>query len=222
MEVLSIELGRSVQLVVADEVKSPAGSFISEAARLVTDRYGFAIMPDLADSQKTGLKFKEGRLVSGNRMINIRELGIFNDGITVDTYNTSDSDFVIDDIIPWARQTFGLRKPKTIIGRKYISHIVAELDNKAGNLLPAFKMISDAASLALKEAYNVEIPIELSGASWGSDINPSPATVLSAEFNFHRRISRPYSESRFFFIAPVPTDIHIRWIETVEAALLGS
>jgi hypothetical protein len=99
MEILSIELGRSIQLVVPDEVRSTLGISLPEVARLLTERYGFAIPPDMADAQKSGLKFKEGRVISGNRMINIKELGIFNDGIIADTYNTSDSDFVIDDAV---------------------------------------------------------------------------------------------------------------------------
>lgn len=221
MELLSVELGRSIQLAVADEVRSPAGPSLTETARLVTERYNFAVPPDMAEAQKSGLVFKEGRLVSGNKMINIKELGIFNDGILVDTYHTMDSDFVINDLIPWGQKTFGTREPKTVISRKYVSNIVAALDPKVNDGLAAFERIRRVTTSAMKSAYGLEPSIALSGASWGSDAPTSSATALSWEFNFYRRLNRPYEENRFFFMAPVPTDIHLEWIKALEAALSG-
>jgi hypothetical protein len=219
MEVLSIELGRSIQLVVADEVRSKPGMSLPEVARLLTERYGFAVPPDITDAQKSGLKFREGRLISGNRMINIKELGIFNDGIIADTYDTSDSDFVIDDAVAWGRQTLGMREPTTVISRKYVSNIVAVLDERINDIQP-IKRIADATAAILREAYNVDIPINLSGVGWASDAPASPNTVLSSDFSFYRRVGRPFSENRFFFAAPIPTKMHINWIEMLERELL--
>ncbi len=220
MKILSIELGRSIQLVVADEVRAKSGLSLPEVARLLTERYGFAVPPDMADAQKSGLKFKEGRIISGNRMINIKELGIFNDGIIADTYDTTDSDFVIDDAVAWGRQTLGMREPVTTIGRKYVSNIVAELNRGIGDLR-LIKRIGDATSAMLREVYDVDIPISLSGSGWASDAQPSPNTVLGSEFSFYRRVGRPFDESRFFFVAPVPTQMHINWIEMLERELLS-
>ena len=219
MELLSIELGRSIQLFVADEVRAAAGISVAEATKLLVDRYNFAIPPNMEESQKSGLKFREGRIITGNRMINIKELGVFNDGIIADTYHTSDSDFVIDDVMAWSQQVLGARKPKTTIKRKYVSNIVAILDARVSNTIEAFRTVAAGSSEALKSVYDVDIPISLSGMGWNSDVPPSPDTVISADFNFYRRLNRPYSENRFFFIAPITTDIHLRWIESLEAAL---
>jgi hypothetical protein len=114
-----------------------------------------------------------------------------------------------------------MREPTTIITRKYISNIVAMLDRKIGDIQP-LKRIAEATAAVLKEVYDVDTPIGLSGAGWASDAPPSPNTVLNSEFSFHRRIGRPYSENRFFFTAPVPTQMHINWIEMLERELLHS
>lgn len=221
MELLSIELGRSVQLVVPDEVRSTKGISMLESIRLLMDRYNFAIPPNIEEAQKSGLKFKEGRIVSGNKMINIKELGFYNDGVIADTYDTSDSDFVVNDAINWERQVLGMREPKTIIRRKYVSNIVAILDERAVHGIAAIDKVSEISRAALSTVYGVDAPISLSGMGWNSDLAPSSTTFLSADFGFVRRLNRPYNENRFFFAAPIPTDVHLRWIADLEAALIG-
>lgn len=221
MELLSIELGRSVQLVVPDEVRSAQGISMPESVRLLIDRYNFAIPPHIEEAQKSGLKFKEGRFVSGNKMINIKELGIYNDGVIADTYDTADSDFIINDAVNWGRQVLGMREPKTIIRRKYVSNIVAILDERAVHGMVAINKVAEASRAAMKIAYDVDAPIGLSAMGWNSDLAPSATTFLSADFSFARRVNRPYHENRFFFAAPIPTDAHLRWIADLETAFVG-
>lgn len=218
MKIISIEGGRAAQSFVPDEISPPAGLYLPELIRLVSDRYGFASQPSVESATKQGAKFGQGRLIAGSKKINITELGIYNDAAHADTKNTTDSDFVLEDIINWARQTFTFREPLTVISRKYESAIVVEFEKKIGGALRAFENIGRSVAGALREAYGVNANIDIARIAFASDITPS-YELHRSDFLLERRIGRPYSENRFYSVAPVRTEVHLNLLETFEREL---
>lgn len=215
MKVISIDGGRTAQAYVADEITPPGGLYIPEFIRLVTDRYGFVTSPTAESTAEEGAKFRGGRLISGTKKINITELNVFNDGVTVDAKNTSESDFVLDDFVTWAREIFSFRDPLTLITRKYDSVVVVEFDAQVTTSIRVFEAMSQRFSATLKNSYGVEPNIDLTRIVFGSDLKPSH-DLHKSEFVIERRAGQPFIENRFFSMAPVRTETHLELLEAFE------
>jgi hypothetical protein len=226
MKVITTELGRSTQLVIPDEVRPLANSYFPESVRLVTERYGFSAQPSYSDAVAAGAKFRGGRLIGANKKINITDLTIFSNGIQATATNTSDSDYILDDVIRWAESALGFRQSQTRLSRLHESHIVVDFERQVDALLGIFEKLRGDFATALAGAYGLRAPIALSGFSISADplqvaaqLHPTYLGVLSPEFGLVRRLAYPYSGNRFFSTAPLRTEAHIALLEEFEKAL---
>ena len=225
MKIISIEVGRSTQLLIPDEVRPLANTYFPEMVGLLTERYGFSVQPSYSEAIAAGAKFVGGRLIGANEKINIIDLTVFSNGIQVSAANTSDSDHILEDIILWAENTLGYRPLQTLIPRLHESHIVVDFDNRADALIGIVEKLKSGFEKALAGAYGLQAPISLSGFSIGADplqTNaqlPFFAGALRPEFGIVRRFNYPYSQNRFFSSAPLRTEAHIALLEELEIAL---
>src|SRR4051794_38623816 len=115
MNVLSVDTGQAIQLVVMDEVRPlRGGAFLPDIIDAIAQRYRFTSFPkEQAAGQE--IKFEIGVLEGTNLQIPIRTLQIFSDGFLVTTAHTDDSDAVMDEFMEWAFTAFQFRPPKTNI-----------------------------------------------------------------------------------------------------------
>ncbi len=226
MKIVSIEIGRATQPVVPDEMKPLGGSYVPENIRLVADRYGFAAQPSYDDTLSGGAKFGGGRLISAAKKINISELIIFSNAIQVSTNNTTDADYVLDDILAWAKSMLGYREPQTKLPRLYESHIIVDFERDVDRILIPFESLRVGFGGALTSTYGLQLPITLTSFGVGADplqiaaqMPPPFPGVLKPEFGLVRRLNHPYTEKRFFSLAPLQTEAHIVLLQEFESAL---
>jgi hypothetical protein len=220
MRVISIESAIATQLVVPEEVRPAAGIDIAEAIRLVGERYAFLERPTLEDASNKGLVFRRGQLVARDRKIVINSLGIYNDGVTAETFATKDADIIIDDVLLWAKEVLRYRDPITKIKRKYDSSVVVEFDEDIDEHLKILVEIRKAMGDALQKAYGIPVAINLARIGFAADVRPS-RDLPRSQFTIERRAEQPYSANRFFSVAPLGADEHIAVLETFERQMLG-
>ena len=132
MKIISNEAGRAHQTFIADEVNPPGGYHVSDAIRLISERYRFSKIPSLEDAQSTGAIFTNGQLISGNQKINIQEIGVLKDAVFATAKDTTTAEFILDDLSTWAEQVVGWRPSITKIPRKYDNVAVVEFEAKIG------------------------------------------------------------------------------------------
>jgi len=215
MKLVSLEIGRVVQLFVADEVGPLAGLYVPELFQFVLARYGFVKHSDITEVLKTGAKFEQGQLKVGEKKINIKELSIHNDGIIVDTFNTDDSSIVVDDLFNSGKKIFGFRDPETKLPRRFVSHVVVDFNKPIDNALKGFEAIRRSLSSAYKNAYGTDVNYDLFRVSLAVDPQNVPPQTAT-EFIIERRINVPFSKNRFYCVAPLPTQTHLSLLETIE------
>jgi hypothetical protein len=218
MKIISTEYGRVLQFYVADEVAPLRGMYVPEMLRLVKERYGFSVEPTIQETLKTGAKFEHGRLVAGTKKINIRELGIFNDGIAAAATNTDDAEYVLEDVENWIKQMFGMREAKTRKLRQFDSSLVVEFENAVESAIRIFQKLKGTYEKALKETYKQDLSIGLSGF----DFNVDPLSVtapLRTNFGIARRTGISYLENRYFSTATLRTQTHTALLESLDELL---
>ena len=220
MKLVSDELGRVVQLFIADEIGPFGGIYIPDLYQLISERYGFVKQSDMAKVLEAGAKFEQGRLKVGEKNINIMDLTIFNDGIVINGRNTVDASAVMDDLLVWGKQAFGLREPETKITRRYISHVVVDFNKPIDNALRGFGAIRRTLSDSYKQVYGADVNYDLFRVSLTVDPQTIPPQTFT-EFAIERRVGVPYSKNRFFSVAPLTTQAHLALLEVVEREFGG-
>jgi hypothetical protein len=222
MKLIATETGRILQLIVMEEIRPASGLYMPDLFQRISERYGFVVAPsNTPEAIVKGAKFNHGRLITPNRTIVISELGVYNDGVIVDTSNTDDSEHVCRDLTTWANSTFGLRERQTIIPPRFSSVITVEFEKEIEKIIKGINIFAAQASAAFLHAYDMEIDAKLLRLS----VNADPLTVipmLNTQFYVERRIQRPYAENRYQAAAPLRTEEHVAMLETIEKALMGA
>lgn len=219
MRLLSIEGGGCGHIVPVDEMVPREALNLPEVLDAIGKRYQFAVLPNLAAgataNQKGGLQFTAGVSASRTGRINIQKLSIHNDGIVVDCLDTHKSEAVIDDLLPWVTEKFSLRTPITKPHRWYASRVVVQFSRSADAVFSLVSALGGEIAAAVQNLYGLDIKYSASRFSMKADPTTVPP-LRATEFIFERRIDRPYSENRYFSVAPVHTDMHLGFLEEIE------
>jgi hypothetical protein len=150
----------------------------------------------------------------------IKEMGIFADGLIVDTFNTDVSELVLDDLFTWARETFGIRERQSPMRRTFTSAIVVEFAESIENAFGKLSKVSQLMTSALEAAYGWKYKYDLQRVS--ITVDPSQIPHLRAtQFFIERRLQAPYSANRYWSGAPLKTGQHTKMLEVIEAELLA-
>lgn len=217
MKVISYEMGKITRTYVPDEIRPTVGIYLPDLINRVAERYAFAIVPMVADAQKSGAQFQQGRLIAGDKQINVPNLHVYNDGVLVSCFHTEMAEIVLEDITRWLMETFALRAPRTPPKSFFESNLVIEFDAPIERVMKGFQRVKKAYESALLQAYGHDIPVQFSQIGMGPDpLGGSP--LFKPDFGIARRANRPYSENRYFSLAPLPTNSHVKLLEAFEAA----
>ncbi len=220
MNLISKDVGRATQLFVSDEIQPTKGMYLPELIRMVTERYGFAESPSVETTMKQGAIFKQGRFIVGGKKFNIPDMGVFNDGVIVSTFDTKDSEYILDDALMWLKETFGIRDPQTIIPRTFFSQFVVELESSVEDALRIFDKVRKLFHQSMQDTYKgIEIPaVGLSSIGFGIDSKNIPG-IREPIFSLERRVGRPYTENRYFCSAPLKTEDHLELLAVLADAI---
>jgi hypothetical protein len=219
MNLVSYEFGQALQFIRMDEVRPFSGLYLPDVIRIVAERYRFITVPtDIATANTTGVKFGTGVISLAGRQIAVTSLGIYNDGLLVETKNTDDADLVIDDLILWAVATFGFREPQKHTPRKHGSNLVVDFDASIDRFLSNFGLVAGLFESAVKAAQGIEIETHLTRLAIGAD----PQDGLPAKpttFFIEVRLNTPFAEKRYFSGAPLTSDAHLELLAKIEKVL---
>lgn len=214
MKLIAHEEGRSLQLISADEIRPlRGGPFISDVTAAIASRYRFISVPqNLAPSQTR--KFENGVIVVGVLSIPINAIEIYGDGFLVSTCNTDDSDLVLDEFLEWTITQFGLRRPTTLVPRKYTSRVIIDFNHMFDEFAGQFALLGETAARAFGMDTGRLCLVQV-------QVGPFPPTqyVYQSTWTLVKRISDPMAVNRYISSAPLSTAEHLEFLEGIERAL---
>jgi hypothetical protein len=220
VNLVAYEFGQVLQLIRMEETRPHSGTYLPDLLVAIRERYKFVTAPtNFTEAGLTeGAKFEMGALQTGNRLIAIKSLGVFKDGLLISCWNTEDAEFITDEFMDWSIKTFGLRKPTTSIPRKYSSQLVVDFDVSIDHLMTAFSAVCRAYESALEDVAGIKVDMHVEKLILSSDpIGGLPTNQTS--FSIETRVNVPFSERRYFSVAPLTSAGHLKFLANLENLL---
>jgi hypothetical protein len=219
MQVTSIVKARAVALVEADELNFNGTVRFADIVSPLVEKYGFLtypIKPEDFDPDK-GIRFHSGKV--GGKVIDV--LTIFPGLITLETLSsTADSKALLEDLFTWGQERLGLTYSAGMIRRwAYISQIVFYSE------IPLLSMLSKPLQNLAKKTGEVVDGIFKEGLVYDVGkvvIGHDPLTRRNsiAGISIEHRANVKFAENKFFSEAPLPTDLHIRFLQEFEKEVM--
>lgn len=220
MKLSAVILARALAFVETFDLSPRGQVFYPNLVAEIVKKYQFQKFPqELKDfDEQKGVEFLEGR--SGKTVIH--KLVIYANGILVDTReNTSVSESVIHKALLWAKEAFGLNYSAGMIKRVgYVSNLTFYSEIDFDSINPALNKLSKKVSDALSDIHKEEIRYQTTSLLLQHD--PMKRKNSLANFSISPRIETPFSEHKYFSEAPLPTELHIQFLEELEADLKRS
>lgn len=200
-------------LSVADEIRPEKGVSVVDAVRRFSEAFQFAGVPAQLPAAADGYRFSEGAISVGDTKVAIKEVVIFNDGLSVEVYShTEDAQEVLDKVLNVLRQ-LGFREPRSTPRTPLHSNVVFDLETAISPLVANFDPLSSFISEVLGAP-----GVELRGIDFSVDPKLAPAFTPTS-FKIEKRQDVLFSENRYFSYANTTTKNHLRLIEAIEARL---
>jgi hypothetical protein len=221
MKVLAVTKARSLAFLEIDELNRNGKVRFFDCVASIIEKYHFAVFPQKTedfDLDNKGVKFESGR--AGD--LTIDSLTIYNRAIVVDTFsNTEDSKRIIREMLEWGTEVLGLTySPEQITRWGHISDLIFSTEFP---LLAKFS--TPLENLARKtSAITEEVFGGLTYRPMSLTIGHDPTVRKNgiAGFLITHRVDTRFEENRYFSEAPLPTDLHIRYLEEFEEEVFGS
>ncbi len=222
MKVISNEYSKVVRLHDPDEVKQNGEHHIADIIQKISDKYRFVISPTTSDAMKSSLEFQNGQLINNKRRYLIGFLGIYNDGVVVNSLDTEHSELILNEICDWYWKEFNFTNTITKVQKLYENQAVVEFDKRLKPFLDLLASFYKSYEKKIKKTYSITTSINLSRFTCGAD----PASLKTPfkklpDFTIERRLNSPHSENRFISSAPLSTKDHISLLKEFEKHLLS-
>jgi len=218
MKLISTENGQTFQLLATEDVRPPSGLYWPDFSRLIIDRYGFVVSPSMDEILKDGAKFAHGRLIRDGKLIEIKEFNVYSDGIIVITWNTDDSNTVLDDFASWTVESLGFRQPVFLRPRRFQSSVIIEFDFSVDSILTPFQELVDQFSRIIQDEQGITAAPTASRIAFSIDPAVLPR-FMSFEFRLERRANSLPSQNRYFSFANLSTSQHLELLAQLERRL---
>lgn len=216
----AIILARVLGYIEIFDLLSGKQVFFPDLVREIAERYQFQKFPkDIQELDLArGVEFLMGR--SGHRAIS--KFVIWDSLMVLETSsNTSDSKALLEEILCWGVDKFGLNyEPRSIKRHAYISDVTFYSDAPLLTLNLAVRNLSASTSQALSEIW--QEPVQYDSVSLKIGHDPTTRRNGIAPFSIERRAEARFSENKYFSEAPLPTDMHLQLLEQFERDILRS
>jgi hypothetical protein len=214
MELLNVVKARTVWLFDISDLNPRGKSIEEDLIDWLKDAYNFTKAPsspqDLDESK--ALVFTGGSFqVREEYFINV-DLRIYNDGLIADTRSsTEDSEAFLKDMLESAAKEFNLVYSARMIRKKlYTSEIDVRTEGHLHNLNPKLETFIYRLAQITGQSR-----IEVAGISlWPETMVLHPQIPM--QFRFERKLNAPFSENRYYAVAPVQTSQHLELLNDLE------
>jgi len=220
MQLLAVRTARFIAAISTEEL-NPRGLVIYPSLiDGLVDRYNFDTYPEGDDEldETKGISFENG---NWNGIL-IDAVTIFSDGIIVNTRSsTKDSEAIFNEAMQWASESIGITYSPSMISRKiFVSEFILRSEVALSGLNPALQAFSKKVSDTLTTYTKLKLNYEFNGAIFHYDQWATKTSV--APFKIERLENSDYSENKYYSVAPLPTEEHLKLLEEFEDILSAS
>lgn len=218
MKLSAILLARVLGYIEVFDLSPRGDLFLPDLIPEIVKKYDFQKFPKSLEEmdESKGIEFHEGKV--GDKAIN--KFVIWNTLLVVETRSsTDDSQKILEEMLIWGAEKFGLNYKRGMIKRfAYVSDLTFYSDYSFLGVSSGVTNLAAKTSKVLSEIWQEPIQYEPLNISVGHD--PMARKNGIAPFSIARRAESRFSDNKYFSEAPLPTDIHIKFLEEFEKELI--
>jgi hypothetical protein len=219
MKLASIVTARAVALIDIDEFNLKGAIRLSDVVPILARQFDFLTFPSKVEdfNLEKGIAFGSGKV--GDKVVDV--LKIFPNSITIECLSsTDDAKAALEEILSWGREELGLTYRDGMISRwGYISQITFRSDFPLLNLIsePLLNLARKTGK-AVDSFFGEGLEYEVARVNVGHD----PLMRLNgiAGITIEHRANVKFADNKFFSEAPLPTNLHVKFLEEFEAEVL--
>jgi len=219
MKLLSVKQARSIWLVNLVDL-NPRGRNLLFLIPNIVNRYKFSLFPTKPEELdlSKGIKFQLGSFQKNQQFEISIDLTIYNDGLLGDTRSsTEDSDAFLDDFLTYMAEEFDFVSYQNILRSKsYVSELWVQTDKSLNNLNPKLEKFAKKLTSLIEGHSHHPIAFETYGIAFWT--NPT-ITLPPGPFRFERAGEIPFTENRYYSVAPLQTEVHLELLMEFEKIL---
>lgn len=214
MKLSAILLARAIAYVEVYDLSPRGKIFYPDIVPEIVKRYKFQKFPKAIEEfdETKGIEFLEGK--SGDTLVS--KFTVFNTLLVLETRsNTDDSRRILEEMLEWGAEKFKLNYHPGMIKRfAYVSAATFHSDVPLLNFNRVLANLSEKTSKALSEIWQEPVQYEPVQQTIGHD--PLTRKYGIAPFTITHRAEARFSENKYFSEAPLPTDLHLKFLEEYE------
>jgi hypothetical protein len=218
MKVTAIKLARVIALFDTDELIPSGKVSLSKATAEVARKFSFQISPPPGEQydDKKGIAFEDGEW----NETPVTKLTIYNDGIIIDTRNSTTRSFqILRECLVWASYELGLHYDEKMLHRtRYLSFL--SFFSEAPILTYSQPINNAARTMADLLTSITGQSRKYAGTRIDLDFDHTSDRDTIATFSIQRLPGEPFEANKYFSQAPLPTEAHIALIEQFESDVL--
>jgi hypothetical protein len=199
----------------ADEIRPPHATYFLTWVDQLKKKFNFVTAPLVLPSPGEPVVYREGVVAINGREIVIREMTVFNDGISVYVpSSTDDAAIALGAILEFAT-TLGVKTPITPPQQFFESNLVFELYKPIDSLIVHYEMLSNLINKHIGGPGHSSV----TALSFSSDPALIAPKVNSTVFRIERRANTPFERNRYFSFANMTTEAHVEVVSKLELLL---
>jgi hypothetical protein len=218
LELSSVILARVLGFIETYDLDQRGKVFNPDFVEEVVRRYKFQKFPKTVEEfdEVKGVVFEDGKI--GNKVI--QKFTIFNSVLVLDTRSsTNDAKQILEELLVWGAAKFGLNYKHGDIKRfAYVSDVTFYSDVPLlGAACAPLLDLAAKTGAAVTEMW--QEPIVYSPINLAVGHDPLTRKNGIAAFTITRRAETKFSDNKYFSESPLPTDMHLAFLEEFEAGI---
>lgn len=214
MKLSAVLLARVLAFVETFDLVPRGHIFYPDLIRAAVERYQFQKYPKSVEEfdEQKGVEFYEGK--AGNTAI--ERFTIFNSLLVLETRaGTDTSKRILEEMLTWGKQELGLNYEPGMVRRfAYVSNVSFYSDAPLLAAHPGMAKLAADTGKAVSEIWGE--PVTYDGLLFAVGHDPLARKNPIAAFTIQRRAEASFSENKYFSEAPLPTDLHVAFLEQFE------
>ena len=218
MKLLSVDLARAIWLGHVEDFNPKGINLYKFMLPFLIDTYKFKKVPPTLESidQSKGISFEFGEFEAAGEDYPVTiTFTVYPGGFSADSRSsTRNSEAFLIDLFNRFSQVVRIPHYESIIKKKaFVSRLYVHTKKSIELLNPKLSQLSEFLS------HNVEdgtVTFQTRSISIWPD---QTAKVPPLHFTFEPTVGDPFSENRYFSVAPLPTDRHLELLDKLESIL---
>jgi hypothetical protein len=219
LKIVSFDNGRVTWLLPLEEF-APASAVNSvSVVGEIAARYNFSQVPTITTRDamaKNGLPFGMGRFEFDGSKFMVMDFIVYNDGLVAVAEKTEWAEAFLENVVSWVKSEFGFREISSGIRKLYGSTLIVDFERPLSRLLSDYNQIAELISSRSITIMPHPHPMQFSRLEFEVDKATLEGQTALPKFILERRGGVPFSQERYYAVAPMHTADHIDVLTEIE------